>query len=148
MSIVTFLNSKVQGANMGPTWVLSAPDWPHVGPMSLAIWVVTHIVHGQGIKATGKLTLSHIINRYMYHVYLCVSSYVLFCVQHQILYQMLMFKSNITFSIFTCAVSKYGSYHVLPWQINLTYIYLPEYITSAFSKEPKYTVHLLLATGF
>ena len=23
---------------MGPTWVLSAPDGPHVGPMNLAIW--------------------------------------------------------------------------------------------------------------
>ena len=30
-------DSKVHGANMGPTWVLSAPDGPHVGPMSLAI---------------------------------------------------------------------------------------------------------------
>ena len=29
--------SKVHGANMGPTWVLSAPDVPHVGPMNLAI---------------------------------------------------------------------------------------------------------------
>ena len=30
-------DSKVQGANMGPTWVLSAPDGPHVGPMNLAV---------------------------------------------------------------------------------------------------------------
>ena len=30
-------NSKDHGANMGPTWVLSAPDGPHVGPMNLAI---------------------------------------------------------------------------------------------------------------
>ena len=30
--------SKVHGANMGPTWALSAPDGPHVGPMNLAIW--------------------------------------------------------------------------------------------------------------
>ena len=29
--------SKVHGANLGPTWVLSAPDGPHVGPMNLAI---------------------------------------------------------------------------------------------------------------
>ena len=29
--------SKVHGANMGPTWVLSAPDGPHVGPMNRAI---------------------------------------------------------------------------------------------------------------
>ena len=28
---------KVHGANMGPIWVLSAPDGPHVGLMNLAI---------------------------------------------------------------------------------------------------------------
>ena len=30
-------DSKVHGANMGPTWVLSAPGGPHVGPVNLAI---------------------------------------------------------------------------------------------------------------
>ena len=30
-------NSNVHGANVGPTWVLSAPDGPHVGPINLAI---------------------------------------------------------------------------------------------------------------
>ena len=32
---------------MGPTWVLSAPDGPHVGPMNLAMRVYTHekIIH-------------------------------------------------------------------------------------------------------
>ena len=30
-------DSKVPGANMGPIWVLSAPDGPHVGPRNLAI---------------------------------------------------------------------------------------------------------------
>ena len=30
-----FPDSKVHEANMGPTWVLSAPGRPHVGPMSL-----------------------------------------------------------------------------------------------------------------
>ena len=30
-------DSKFHGANMGSTWVLSAPDGPHVGPMNLAI---------------------------------------------------------------------------------------------------------------
>ena len=29
-------DSKVHGVNMGPTWVLSASDGPHVGPMNLA----------------------------------------------------------------------------------------------------------------
>ena len=32
-------DSKVQGANMGPTWVLLAPDGPRVGPTNLAIRV-------------------------------------------------------------------------------------------------------------
>ena len=31
-------HSKVHGANTGPTWVLWAPDGPHVGPMNLVIW--------------------------------------------------------------------------------------------------------------
>ena len=30
-------DSKVHGANMGPTWVLSSPGGPHVGPMKIAI---------------------------------------------------------------------------------------------------------------
>ena len=30
-------DSKIHGANMGPTWVLSATDGPHVGPTNLAI---------------------------------------------------------------------------------------------------------------
>ena len=34
-------DSKVHGANMGPTWVLSAPDGPHVGPTNLGIRVLT-----------------------------------------------------------------------------------------------------------
>ena len=32
-------DSKVHGANMGPTWVLSAPGGPHVCPINLAIRV-------------------------------------------------------------------------------------------------------------
>ena len=35
-----FSDSKVHGANMGPTWVLWAPDGHHVGPMNLAIRVL------------------------------------------------------------------------------------------------------------
>ena len=38
--------SKVCVANMGPTWVLSAPDGPHVGPMNLAIRVTLHATKG------------------------------------------------------------------------------------------------------
>ena len=39
-------DSKVDGANMGPTWVLSAPDGPHVGPINLAIREVFIILWG------------------------------------------------------------------------------------------------------
>ena len=35
----TLPDSKFHGANMGPTWVLSAPGGPHVGLMNLAIWI-------------------------------------------------------------------------------------------------------------
>ena len=38
-SLCGYPDSKVHGANMGPTWVLPAPDGPHVGPMNLAIRV-------------------------------------------------------------------------------------------------------------
>ena len=38
------LYSKVHGANMGPTWVLSAPDGPHVGPINLAIRVRRYLL--------------------------------------------------------------------------------------------------------
>ena len=39
LSKKTFWDSKIYGANMGSTWVLEAPDGPHVGPMNLAIGV-------------------------------------------------------------------------------------------------------------
>ena len=32
-------DGKIHGANMGPTWVLSAPGGSHVGPMNLDSWV-------------------------------------------------------------------------------------------------------------
>ena len=34
-------DSKIHGANTGPTWVLSAPGGPHDGPMNLVIRVIT-----------------------------------------------------------------------------------------------------------
>ena len=38
-SYYKYPDSKVHGANMGPTWVLSVPDGPHVAPMNLTIRV-------------------------------------------------------------------------------------------------------------
>ena len=39
-AFLTYPDGKVHGTNMGPTWVLLAPDGPHVGPMNLDIRVV------------------------------------------------------------------------------------------------------------
>ena len=38
--VVDIPDSKVRGANVGPTWVLSAPDWPHVWPWALLSEIV------------------------------------------------------------------------------------------------------------
>ena len=37
--LINYPDNKVHGANVGPTWVLSASDGPHVGPMNLALGV-------------------------------------------------------------------------------------------------------------
>ena len=37
-------DSKAHGTNMGPTWVLSAPDGPHVGAMNLSIRVASPLI--------------------------------------------------------------------------------------------------------
>ena len=36
--VQTVPDSKVYGANIGPTWGRQYPGGPHVGPMNLAIW--------------------------------------------------------------------------------------------------------------
>ena len=46
-----YTDNKIPGTNMGPIWVLSAPDRPRVGSMNLAIWVYfgieSHSRHGK-----------------------------------------------------------------------------------------------------
>ena len=44
-------DSKVHGANMGPTWVMSAPGGPHVGPMNLAIRDVCLVTTSRDVNA-------------------------------------------------------------------------------------------------
>ena len=39
-TILTYPDSKVYGANIGPIWGRQDPGGPHVGPMNLAIWLV------------------------------------------------------------------------------------------------------------
>ena len=64
-------DSKVHGANMGPTWVLSAPNRPHVGPMNLAIrdvWVLgawsrsTKAMHNVWLTAWNLTCIWHTMN--------------------------------------------------------------------------------------
>ena len=50
----TIPDSKVHVANMRPTWVLSAPDGPHVGPMNLA--TRDHILATRGSLTPRKMT--------------------------------------------------------------------------------------------
>ena len=38
--------SKVHGTNVGPTWVLSAPDGPHFGPMNLGYQCLVSVLDG------------------------------------------------------------------------------------------------------
>ena len=70
-------HSQIHGANMGPTWFLSAPDGPHVGTMNLAIGVsssdatLLYVVHNSvasyfwNIFAYYKYRLLSITNVYV-----------------------------------------------------------------------------------
>ena len=53
-------DSKVHGANMGPTWVLSAPEGPHVGPKNFAIR--KYIPHILPSPVSYGLFIVHIFN--------------------------------------------------------------------------------------
>ena len=63
-------DSKIHGANMGPTWVLSAPVGPHVSPMNLAIREVCPALwlaqlcwyHGKQILRSWTICVSEVWN--------------------------------------------------------------------------------------
>ena len=57
--------SKVHGANVGPTWVLSAPDGPHVGPMNLAIRDVHASIYPIN-SSTHCIRHPHLLNGHSY----------------------------------------------------------------------------------
>ena len=65
----SYPDSKDHGANMGPTWVLSAPDGPHVGPMKLAIRVGLPVPVNAGPSATTLLTVGFILHKYVPYVF-------------------------------------------------------------------------------
>ena len=76
-------DSKVHGDNMGPTWVLPAPDGPHVGHMNLGIRVIMQYhksIPHKGILLWGFAQMYSCVN----HVFWLVgSSSSLWC--HKIL---------------------------------------------------------------
>ena len=53
-------DSKIHGANMGPTWVLSAPVGPHVGTINLAIRTAPTSNVIRLIQGIGKITISQV----------------------------------------------------------------------------------------
>ena len=66
-------DSKINGANMGLTWVLSAPDGPQIGPIKLAIrdiiisrntWMVSDV--GDYFRMCAIPTRNRLIKRPMY----------------------------------------------------------------------------------
>ena len=42
---ITYSDSKVHGATMGPIWGRQGPGGPHGGPMKFAIWVIMLCSH-------------------------------------------------------------------------------------------------------
>ena len=52
----SYPDTKVHGDIMGPTWVLSAPGGPHIGPMNLAIRVA---ITWAGVDLKGTSVLYH-----------------------------------------------------------------------------------------
>ena len=69
ISPLHYPDSKVHLANVGPTWVLSAPDGTHVGPMNLAIrvynnWVrrLTAIIRATNMVPCSVVKSLHIIS--------------------------------------------------------------------------------------
>ena len=69
-------DSKIHGANIGPTWGRQDPGGPHVGHMNLAIWVLIHILQGcYSVRSITKLG-------FMFNVYILWSEPS--CVKHSI----------------------------------------------------------------
>ena len=67
LTLYLFLDSKVHGTNMGPTWVLSVPSGPHIGPMNLAIRDDTNPDTSSKDVVSYKFWPIEVVNNYMCH---------------------------------------------------------------------------------
>ena len=56
-------DSKVHGANMGSTWVLSAPDGHHIDPMNLALWYIDFRMAAISLHFVIHFEWRHILNK-------------------------------------------------------------------------------------
>ena len=77
-----YLDSKDHGANMRPTWVLSAPGGPHVGPMNLTIRVV-YPMFDRTIRETismPTMLYGNTFNKYSQQTIFCIIKWcLLYC---------------------------------------------------------------------
>ena len=61
-SAIRYPDSKVHGANMGPSWGRQDPGGSHVGPMNFAIWVhfTSHMIRQSSFTLTHWGRVTHI----------------------------------------------------------------------------------------
>ena len=59
LPLLLFPDSKVYGTNMGPTWVLLAPDGPHVGPINLVSRTASAVYPDSNVAWPKAVPTSH-----------------------------------------------------------------------------------------
>ena len=78
-------DSKVHGANMGPTWDLSAPDGQHVGPMNPVIRESTETFEGMSCVSMRGL-LAHNLKNYLFPLAIVVIQFVIWLIFYALYY--------------------------------------------------------------
>ena len=97
----TFPDSKVHGANMGPTWRRQDPGGLHVGPMNLVIWV--WLSFNRNIQALCQQILAYLWD-FPRHVQL--ANFVLDNMSHQILNVRYMYRKQDKMFYYICIPTK------------------------------------------
>ena len=110
----TIPDSKVHGANMGPTCVLLTPDGPHVGPMNLGIRdSTTEKIFYQFSSTTTKKCITEATftanppNCLVYHCMILLVRYILLSVSLRL--------SQFSYNIWGCVACVYSAYPFLLW---------------------------------
>ena len=82
--IRAYPDSKVHWANMGPTWILPAPDGPHVDPMNLAITIM--------LLYTEDTMIISVINGHVQYICWCLIAWY---ANHRVVLVMNIFVSKL-----------------------------------------------------